>query len=175
MSQALGRLLLVVVGAGALGAAFAAGRLTRPAASVSQPSPDETLALERARRELEQARALAALTSSAARPGLSADELRATLREELAHLRNDEPPAEAAEPRRDEPPRPVAQTPQFRKGVNLIDSAIQDHTWTPAHKEKLHLLFLNMDSAQKEELAIKLASSINAGEIHVDIEEGGPF
>jgi hypothetical protein len=173
MRAALGHPLLVLAGVGALGAAFLAGRWSRPAGESSWAPPASAMDCDSVQ-PVQVPRFV--VTAEGAQAGaLSVQDVRLAVRAELAQWRGQPAPAESRRRPAQEPARPAVRSPELLRGLGLIETAIHDGAWTAEHKEKFRALLRTLDTAQQDDLLGRLLTSINDGELKIDPDEGGPF
>jgi hypothetical protein len=161
------QLRLTLLGLALAAAVFAAGRLTgRTAGTPAAPPPGA----DHDGQDVHLARSaeVAARVPRLAQAVPSTD-LQAAVRAELERL---EAEKLATKPRE---PTPPAETPELATGISLVDGAIQLHTWTDDHRSKLRALLPTLDRAQRRVVLAKLTLAINAGQIEVASEDGGPL
>lgn len=97
-------------------------------------------------------------------------ELRGVLREELSMMAAKHEPAKASSEQLVPPESLVV----MERGQRLLDDALRARRWGDAQAEELRGLFPGLTAAQQQQLAQKLAVSINRGELVVETT-GLPF
>jgi hypothetical protein len=147
----------------ALGLAFAAGRLTTPAARAPVPPPADSRIGDEEHQLLR--RQMDALARAQPRAPTSPTDIQAAVRAELERFEAEKRPAK---PTAEEPP---VQTPQFATSMALVSSALESRTWTDEDREKLHGLIRQLDRSQRKAVMTRLSRAINDGQLHVESED----
>jgi hypothetical protein len=132
--------------------AYAAGRITTPDAPTPVP-PERIVERASTRTIVQQAGA-----------SISLDDVRAVVREELAHV----PAAQVVDA------APVIDEARLSRARSALDEGMVDGRWTEEDRERLRPLFASLPRAEGEQILSTLIPAFNAGRLRLEFH-GSPI